>query len=85
MSITPDARMTNEQAYDRALQVLLSVAGLARTKAVLAEVIVEFRKRGAGRACAPDARECAFAFGPELLARAREVEQGDALERAEQR
>ncbi|WP_155016850.1 hypothetical protein, partial [Burkholderia ubonensis] len=39
VSITPDARMTNEQAYDRALQVLLSVAGLARTKAVLEDVM----------------------------------------------
>jgi hypothetical protein len=29
--------------------------------------------------------ERAFAFGPDLLVRAREVEQGDAMESAEQR
>lgn len=74
--------MTNEQAYDRALEVLLSAAGLARTRAILAEVIVEFRKREPGNTCD---RERAFAFGPDLLIRARQMGQSRMYERAEQR
>ncbi|AHE34727.1 hypothetical protein ISG08_20835 [Burkholderia pseudomallei] len=82
VSTIPGTCMTNEQAYDRALEVLLSAAGLARTRAILAEVIVEFRKREPGNTCD---RERAFAFGPDLLARAREMAEGDALESVEQR
>ncbi|WP_261540277.1 hypothetical protein [Burkholderia multivorans] len=85
VSTIQDTRLTNEQAYDRALEVLLSAAGLARTQAILAEVIVEFRKREPGNACVNDGRECAFAFGPDLLSRAREMEQGEALDSVEQR
>lgn len=84
-STTPDTSLTNEQAYDRALEVLLSAAGLARTQAILAEVIVEFRKREPGNARVNDDRERAFAFGPDLLIRAREMGQSRMYERAEQR
>ncbi|MBP0714517.1 hypothetical protein ABXK61_14495 [Burkholderia sola] len=82
LSTIPDTCMTNEQAYDRALEVLLSAAGLARTRAILAEVIVEFRKREPGNTCD---RERAFAFGPDLLIRARQMGQSRMYERAEQR
>ena len=85
VSTIPDTRLTNEQAYDRALEVLLSAAGLARTQAILAEVIAEFRKVEPGNACVNDGRECAFAFGPNLLARARESQQSETLRRAESR
>ncbi|MBF3518089.1 hypothetical protein [Burkholderia pseudomallei] len=77
LKMTENARHTNEQAYNRALEVLLSAAGLARTQAILAEVIVEFRKRQPNNAHVTDDPESAFAFGPDLLARAREVEQGE--------
>ncbi|WP_157381145.1 hypothetical protein [Burkholderia ubonensis] len=80
----PDSRLTNVQAYDRAMGILLSAAGLARTKTIHAEVIVEFRKRVPGNACVADDPERAFAFGPDLLARAREMEQREVSEFAEQ-
>ncbi|MFM2469602.1 hypothetical protein [Burkholderia cenocepacia] len=85
VSTAPDTRLTNEQAYNRALEVLLSAVGLARTQAILAEVIVEFRKREPGNARVSDDRERAFAFGPDLLIRAREMGQRRRCERAEQR
>lgn len=85
VSTTPDTSLTNEQAYDRALEVLLSAVGLARTQAILAEVVVEFRKREPGNARVNDDHERAFAFGPDLLARARAIAQSETSERAEQR
>ncbi|WP_063532609.1 hypothetical protein [Burkholderia sp. MSMB1589WGS] len=74
VSTTPDTRMTNEQAYDRALEILLGAAGLDRTQAILSEVIVDFRKREPDNAHVTDDPERAFAFGPDLLARARAIE-----------
>ncbi|KVG41877.1 hypothetical protein WS77_15755 [Burkholderia sp. MSMB0265] len=82
--MTENARLTNEQAYNRAMEVLLSTAGLARTQAILSEVIVEFRKREPDNAHVTDDPERAFAFGPDLLARARAIEQSETSERAEQ-
>ncbi|WP_185642661.1 hypothetical protein [Burkholderia stagnalis] len=35
LKMIENARLTNEQAYNRALEVLLSAAGLARTQAIL--------------------------------------------------
>ncbi|WP_221623750.1 hypothetical protein, partial [Burkholderia stagnalis] len=48
-----------------------------RIGSILAEVIVEFRKRQPNNAHVADGPESAFAFGPDLLALAREVEQGE--------
>ncbi|RQQ28088.1 hypothetical protein DF118_06300 [Burkholderia stagnalis] len=77
--------LTNEQAYDRALGVLLSVAGLACTKEILSEVIVEFRKHTPSNADVTDCAGQAFAFGPDLLTRARAVAQSETPERVEPR
>ncbi|HDR8917502.1 TPA: hypothetical protein QDA90_000118 [Burkholderia vietnamiensis] len=80
LRMVQDGCLTNEQAHDRALEVLLSVAGQARTKAILAEVVLEFRKRESGNAHFTGDRERDFAFGPDLLARARVLEQGVKIE-----
>jgi hypothetical protein len=77
--------MTDKQTADIALRILLGAVGIDRTKAILSEVIVEFRKHTPSNADAMGCAERAFAFGPDLLVRAREVEQGDAMESAEQR
>ncbi|HDR8949294.1 TPA: hypothetical protein QDA71_006384 [Burkholderia vietnamiensis] len=79
LRMVQDGSLTNEQAHARALEVLLSVAGQARTKAILAEVVLEFRKREPGNAHFTGNRERDFAFGPDLLARARMVERNNRM------
>jgi hypothetical protein len=75
VNITPDEHLTNEEAFGRAGDILLNAVGIARTRAILTEVIVEFRRnvpcnaRGTGDAALD------LAFGPALLARARQVEE----------
>lgn len=71
----PNERISNEDAYDAAVRLLLAEVGLAGTRAVLTEVIAQFRERESFNAQLSDARdrEYAFAFGPDLLARARQM------------
>ncbi|WP_155651365.1 hypothetical protein [Burkholderia stagnalis] len=80
LRMVQDGCLTNEQAHDRALEVLFSVVGQVRTTAILAEVVLEFRKREPGNANFTGDRERAFAFGPDVLARARMMEQSGKIE-----
>ncbi|WP_157661067.1 hypothetical protein [Burkholderia ubonensis] len=73
-SAVSDERLTNKQAFDRAVDTLLRTVGIARTKTIMAEAIAGFRKRVPGNAVCAGNAERDLAFGPELLVRARQVE-----------
>lgn len=85
VSTTLDEQMTNEQAADAALDILLGAVGIDRTKAIMTEAIVAFRKHTPSNADVTDNAEQAFAFGPDLLTRARAVAQSETPERVEPR
>ncbi|WP_185640502.1 hypothetical protein [Burkholderia ubonensis] len=74
MSTTRDEQMRNEQAADAALDILLGAVGIDRTKAIMTEVIVAFRRHTPSNAGVTTDAEQAFAFGPDFLTRARQVE-----------
>jgi hypothetical protein len=79
-----DSCLTNEQAHNRAMEVLLATVGLVRCQAVLSEAVIDYRKHELGGTELIDNDNCerAFAFGPDLLVRARKIEREYHLPRA---